>query len=124
MFKQPKYTDPEFELYKNKTFAIMDAVKLAFGTEALERPGFLFYHATAIKYESCNFEEDCTKYPTLSLSDNEMYQLVLKLPDIKITGGERGHATSLTGTLYYKTFVIEHGEDPSEYVDAVIGIIT
>ena len=56
----------------------MDAVKLAFGTEALERPGFLFYHATAIQYESCNFEEDSTKYPTLSLSDAELGQLKLK----------------------------------------------
>jgi hypothetical protein len=61
-----------------KTFATMDAVKLAFGTEALERPGFLFYHATAMKYESCNFEEDSTKYPTLSLSDAELGQLKLK----------------------------------------------
>ena len=74
----PEDGTPEFDIYYNNTLATMKLVLDTFGSDAVERPGFLFYHASALQYESCNFEQDSTKYPTMSLSDNELDQLQLK----------------------------------------------
>lgn len=96
------------------------------GSDALERPGYLFYHASALQYESCNFEQDSTKYPSLSLSDAELDQLKLKSVDPQDLTQLIGFSTGKLSTLYYQSF--QFPKEPSEKsltdeVEAVVGKI-
>ena len=99
----------------------MKLVQDTFGTDAIELPGYLFYHATALEYECCNFEVDCTKYPTLSLSDAEVDQLKLKSVDFSKVKPELGFAIGVMGTSFYKSFGFPIVKDESDLVDTIIG---
>ena len=122
----PEKGTPEFDIYFNNTLATMKLVLDTFGSDAVERPGFLFYHASALQYESCNFEQDSTKYPTMSLSDSELDQLQLKLVDTAALTQKIGFATGKLGTYHYKSFefpVEPREKDETKMKVAVVGII-
>ena len=61
----------DFRAYVEKVHDTFKLVHDTFGSQAVERPGFLFLHASAVQdgRNQITLKLDCTKYPTLSVSD-------------------------------------------------------
>lgn len=122
-YQSPETSDPEHLINLINTHGTMKLVNDTFGSDAIERPGYLFYHASAMQYESCNFEQDSAKYPTMSLSDAELDQLKLKSVDPAAVTQTIGFGRGKMGTLLYKSCDFPKEQDETEPFDAVIGVI-